>query len=71
MTADEPVPPRVLAAEARREFRERLNRTSLGCPTGDCEHPIGQHDADDYDRRGDPINPVCSVPGCPCPEEET
>jgi hypothetical protein len=66
-----PVPPRVLAAEARREFRQLLSRSSLGCPVGDCDHLAHEHRADDYDRHGDPINPVCRVPGCRCPQEES
>lgn len=63
------VPPRVLAAERRRELRELMARSSLGCPRRRCDHPIGQHHAEDYDRAGNPIGAVCTVAGCDCGEE--
>lgn len=59
----EPVPPRVLAAEARREFREQLARGSLDCP---CGHLLADHDADDWDRDGEPVNRRCRAAGCEC-----
>lgn len=59
----EPVPSRVLAAEARREFREQLARGSLGCP---CGHLLADHDADDWDRDGEPVNRRCRAAGCEC-----
>ncbi len=53
---EENVPPRVLAAERRRDFRDLLTRSSLGC---DCGHLLSEHTADDWDRNGTPINPRC------------
>ena len=65
----DPVPPRVLAAEQRRELRQLLERSSLGCPTGDCDHLVTAHEADDYAGDGTPIRPICCVPGCGCGEQ--
>ncbi len=65
----EPVPPRVLAAQARREFRQLLERSSLGCPTGDCAHPATSHEPDDYASDGTPIRPICCATGCRCGEQ--
>jgi hypothetical protein len=53
---DENVPPRVLAAEQRRAFRELLARSSLGC---NCGHMLSEHTADDWTRDGTPVNPRC------------
>lgn len=47
-------------------MHELLQRSSLGCPTGDCDHLITAHDADDYDNNGHPINPVCRADDCNC-----
>lgn len=63
---DHDVPPRVLAAEQRREFREQLTRTSLGCA---CGHMLAHHRADDWDRSGNPIGRVCLSAGCDCGAE--
>ncbi len=64
---DEDVPPRVLAAEKRREFRELLSQSSLGCPVGQCEHTVGSHLTwVGYDDDGMPIGPVCGHHGCLC-----
>jgi hypothetical protein len=63
----ETVPARVLAAEKRREFRELLSRSSLGCPLGQCEHTIGAHLSwVGYDDDGMPIEPQCGHHDCPC-----
>jgi hypothetical protein len=61
--ADENLPPRVLAAERRREFRELLTRSSLGC---DCGHMLSEHAADDWTSAGDPINPSCWCGSAEC-----
>lgn len=60
---EENLPPRVKAAEDRRAFRELLTRTSLGC---DCGHMLSEHDADDWDSYGNPINPRCRISYCHC-----
>lgn len=57
-------------AEERRTFREALARSSLGCPTGDCDHSMGQHVGDGMDAHDRWINPQCAVPGCRCPYED-
>lgn len=65
--SQEALPPRVVAAERRREFRRLLERSSLGCPLGQCGHLIGDHFTwKGYDRKGNPIDPVCNAPGCTC-----
>lgn len=61
--ANEPVPPRVLAAEARREFRDLLQSSSLGCR---CGHMLSDHDAADWDRNGDPVGRRCRNTDCNC-----
>ncbi len=66
----QPVPPRVLAAERRREFRELLTRGSLGCPLRACDHLIGDHDADYWDDDGDPVNPRCQILSCDCGDDD-
>lgn len=40
--SDEGVPPRVLAAEKRRKFRQLMENSSLFCQN--CYHNKGQHD---------------------------
>ena len=65
----DPVPPRVLAAEQRREFAELMARSSLGCPNRACEHGIGWHDADAFGSDGTPEKPICAAPGCACGEQ--
>ena len=55
------VPPRVLAAERRREFRELLAAGSLGCL---CGHMLADHDADDWDVHGEPVGRRCRLCGC-------
>lgn len=62
----EPVPPRVLAAEERRRFREQLEASSLGCS---CGHMLSEHHADDWDRSGQPVNRRCRAEGCDCGHE--
>lgn len=68
---DEEVPPRVLAAEERRRFRDLLSASSLGCPFRQCEHSLGWHfdETDEVDRRGMPRNPRCRH--CDCGHETT
>lgn len=61
--AGETVPPRVLAAEERRAARERLLRSSLGCG---CGHFLSDHDAVDWDERGEPVNRRCRIAECDC-----
>lgn len=51
--ADE-VPPRVLAAERRRDFRNLLARGSLGCPSHDgCGHLLSEHAVTGWDDRAE------------------
>lgn len=61
--SSESVPPRVLAAEQRREFRELMARGSLGCR---CGHMLSDHDAVDWDHEGQPINRRCTATDCYC-----
>jgi len=63
VSGDENVPPRVLAAEARRRFRELLVASSLGCR---CGHMLADHDCDDYDDDWEPIGRRCRIVGCDC-----
>ncbi len=63
-----PVPPRVLAAEKRREFRELLTKGSLGCR---CGHMLADHDADAYTSDGSPVNRQCRVFPCQCGWDKT
>jgi hypothetical protein len=64
-----PVPPRVLAAERRREFRDLLSRSSLGCPADvSCGHVLSEHVVEDYaDDTGEPIRATCSLCDCEMP----
>lgn len=69
MTGEEKIPQRVLDAESRREFREQMSRSSIGCPAPwpGCGHMLVDHFgpdglADDFM----PINPRCTVAGCDC-----
>lgn len=48
----------------RREFRELLQRSSLGCPLRTCEHLLSDHGWNDIDEEGDPIDPECSRCRC-------
>ena len=64
-----PVPPRVLAAEQRRDFAAVMAWSSLGCPNRECEHGISRHDAEDYDGDGTPVRPICAEPGCRCGDQ--
>ncbi len=64
-----PVPPRVLAAKQPREFRQLLEASSLGCPTGDCPHLVTAHEVEDYADDGTPIKPICTVRGCRCGDQ--
>jgi hypothetical protein len=61
------LPPRVKAAEDRRAFRELMARTSFGCA---CGHMLSDHDADDWDRSGLPVNRRCRIDGCDCGWDE-
>lgn len=65
----ESTPLRVLAAEQRRDFAGLMARSSLGCPNGECEHGISQHDAEDYGSDGAPVRPICGVLGCGCGDQ--
>lgn len=65
---DDDVPPRVLAAERRRDFLEVLARSSLGC---DCGHLLSEHDATDWTFSGEPIDRRCRVHNCPCGKHAT
>jgi hypothetical protein len=56
-------PRRVLEAEDRRDFRELLQRGSLGC---DCGHMLSDHSCDYHDDSGDPVNRRCRMPDCTC-----
>lgn len=65
-----PVPPRVLAAERRREFRELLSRSSLGCPrTVSCGHLLSEHYVEDCaDDTWEPLRATCALCDCEVPE---
>lgn len=65
---DEGVPPRVLAAERMRDFREVLARSSLGC---DCGHLLSEHDASDWTFHGEPVDRRCRVHSCSCGKHVT
>lgn len=59
------LPPRVVAAERRRAFRELLHRSSLGCPRPiSCGHMLYEHGTGDYDRDGNPHGTACRVCDC-------
>lgn len=58
--SDDVVPDRVVRAERRREFRQLLEDSSLGCPNRPrCGRMLVDHDADGWHSNGDPINPRC------------
>jgi hypothetical protein len=63
---DEEVPPRVLAAEKRREFRQKLEESSLFCQK--CYHNLGVHLLIDISTpyRFDTVHGKCTKPGCTC-----
>lgn len=60
--SDEGVPPRVLAAEARRRRRELLEASSFFCQR--CKHNKGEHEilGVSHIKHG-----RCKHPGCDCP----
>lgn len=66
---DEDVPPRVLAAERRREFRQMIEDSSLGCPndTPGCWETLDEHDyveSDTLNKYGHPVHAICRYCDC-------
>lgn len=65
--SDEGVPPRVLAAERRREFRQAMENSSLFCQK--CYHNLGKHllvDISGTARGRDITYGRCTQVGCEC-----
>lgn len=62
--SDEGVPPRVLAAEKRRAFRQLLENSSLFCQN--CYHNKGQHDILSAPSTSNIKHGRCLVAMCDC-----
>ena len=63
--SDEGAPPRVLEAEKRREFRQKLENSSLFCQK--CYHNKGEHLLVDTNRYTlETMHGKCTHVGCEC-----
>lgn len=64
------LPPRVVAAERRRDFRDLMSRSSVGCPaSASCGHVLSEHVVEDYaDDTGEVVRATCSLCDCEVPE---